>query len=423
MASDELRSLDKLRELIRTHPIVDHHAHNISKLDQLISEDLLSITSEAAGPALRQSRTALPHLRASKQLTGLLELASGSTWDDIVQARTNKIETDLDNYLRQCLVGTHTILIDDGYDDADVLQSWDWHSRFTSRPCRQIMRLDSVASDILAAMDQKGNLHIAGSTEATEEQITTAWSSFLEELESIITKAAANPDVAGFKSGVGFSTGLRVQVATAEEMWKVGRESFQNEYLPTCRENDFEIEAKGMNDAIIVYACNLLAKQAAGARKPLQFHTGFGGANITIVDSNAALLQPLTATYPDVPIVILHASYPFTREAGLLAALFHNCFLDLSAVFPEVSEDGQERILRQCLELAPWEKLLWSTDGHAQPETFYIANVQGRHAMEKVLCEYVERGQYTVQEALAAAEAILYGNSHRLYRLGMSVRD
>lgn len=72
------------------------------------------------------------------------------------------------------------------------------------------------------------------------------------------------------------------------------------------------------------------------------------------------------------------------------------------------------------MELVPTSKLLWSTDGHYYPETFWLANIQGRNAMEKVLCEYVEMQDLTVSQAVEAAKDIFFENSNRLYNLGLT---
>ena len=43
-----------------------------------------------------------------------------------------------------------------------------------------------------------------------------------------------------------------------------------------------------------------------------------------------------------------------------------------------VSRDGQKAILRQSMELVPASKLLYSSDGHWFPETYWLANKQFR---------------------------------------------
>jgi predicted TIM-barrel fold metal-dependent hydrolase len=49
-----------------------------------------------------------------------------------------------------------------------------------------------------------------------------------------------------------------------------------------------------------------------------------------------------------------------------------------------VSRDGQRAILRQALELVPGSKLLYSSDGHWFPETFWLANKQFREVWLEV---------------------------------------
>ena len=94
----------------------------------------------------------------------------------------------------------------------------------------------------------------------------------------------------------------------------------------------------------------------------MQFHTGLGDADIMLTRSNAALLQPLIVANPRTTFVLLHASYLYIREAGYLAAMYKNVYLDIGEVFPVVSRGGQEALLQQLLELAPMNKIMWSSE-------------------------------------------------------------
>ena len=76
-------------------------------------------------------------------------------------------------------------------------------------------------------------------------------------------------------------------------------------------------------------------------------------------------MQPLIEAYPSTRIVLLHSSYPYTREAGYLTAMYDNVFLDFGEIFPFVSPDGQREVLRQALELAPTNKIMWSSMSRA----------------------------------------------------------
>ena len=54
-----------------------------------------------------------------------------------------------------------------------------------------------------------------------------------------------------------------------------------------------------------------------------------------------------------------------------------------------VSRDAQESIIRESMDIVPSTRLLWSTDGHYFPETFWLANKQFRQALEKVGFSFV----------------------------------
>jgi len=62
-------------------------------------------------------------------------------------------------------------------------------------------------------------------------------------------------------------------------------------------------------------------------------------------------------------------------------------------------------------------KILWSTDGHLQAETYWLANVQGREALEKIFTVMVQDEDLTIDQAIHAIEDILFHNSNKLYDL------
>lgn len=189
----------------------------------------------------------------------------------------------------------------------------------------------------------------------------------------------------GFKSVICYRTGLdvnpnydevdqRIQRAFTDYIYEVAANPDQSQR--------FRFDYKPLNDYILLKALRLLAE--CPRPKPMQFHTGLGDNDINLLLSNPGHLQPLIEAYPNVPFVLLHSSYPYTREAGYLATVFANVYLDLGEVFPMLSEDGQVNVVNEAMELAPAEKLLWSTDGHLFPETYWLANKQFRQALEVV---------------------------------------
>jgi predicted TIM-barrel fold metal-dependent hydrolase len=94
----------------------------------------------------------------------------------------------------------------------------------------------------------------------------------------------------------------------------------------------------------------------------VQFHTGLGDPDLLLATATPTLLQPLIRAYPKVTFVLLHASWPFSQEAGYLAAMHKNVFLDFGEVFPQVSAEGQRGLVRALLQLCPTNKLMWSSE-------------------------------------------------------------
>ncbi len=62
--------------------------------------------------------------------------------------------------------------------------------------------------------------------------------------------------------------------------------------------------------------------------------------------------------------MLLHASYPYPREAGYLTAVYKNVYLDIGEVFPAVSTCGREVLIQKALVLVPTDtgKLMWSSE-------------------------------------------------------------
>lgn len=177
---------------------------------------------------------------------------------------------------------------------------------------------------------------------------------------SAIEQAIADPEVAGFKSVICYRVGLAIPKF----------ESSQEERFAFMTEPDsIEKASRVEDDRLCPYFVHLTAAmlERNKSKKPFQFHTGLGDNDIDLGLSNPAHLQTFIETYPAVSIVLLHAAYPFTAQAGYLASVYKNCYLDIGEVFPMISQDGQEKVIREALDLCPSEKLTWSTGENQGP--------------------------------------------------------
>ncbi|PLB52534.1 extracellular developmental signal biosynthesis protein FluG [Aspergillus steynii IBT 23096] len=398
--------LSSLRHLIQSHPLIDNHAHNLltqSAACNYAKYPFEQITSEAQGTALKNAPTSLPLWRAAAQLQRLYGCASAD-WDAVKRARDEYVQRDYDGLVRRCMQGTHAFLLDDLLTDQDI-EPYAWHDRYAAARTRRIVRIEALAARTLSTLQGSG-------TDFNDDAaMRDVWQKFRHGVEQQIAEAIADPAVVGFKSVVCYRTGLNVQAHDDPDDSIVI--AALSRYLR--REGSPRVEDKPLNDWLVRLLLSLV--QAAGVRKPLQLHTGLGDNDIDLVFSNPAYLQPLVARFTGADFVLLHSAYPYTREAGYLACVYDNVYLDLGEVFPMVSRDAQEAIVRQALEIVPTNRLLWSTDGHFFPETFWLANVQFRDALETVLVNYVQHGDFSLQQARSAAADILFHNSNRAYAL------
>lgn len=401
MAPNTKARHDPLLEAIKSTPIIDHHAHPLLKLGAVEKHPFLSIATEAHGDAIDASRTGLPHFRAVNGLARILEC--NATWEDVTNAIREKRSNNYDAWVARCMSGIEVVLADDGLDNSDDAEPYEYFSRFTRSPSKRIVRIEQIAANIFE------------DTRAQSSNVDDALAASLARFTQAIRANIADPEVVGFKSVICYRTGLEIPGdSDAEKARLAFKEAFGTRGFS-------KINHPGLNE----YLVHILAKEIEESdqtfKKPIQFHTGLGDNDLTLKKSSPAHLQDFIRKYPTVPIVLLHSGYPFTRETGYLAAMYANVYADIGEVFPFLSRDGQEGVVRQILELCPGSKILWSTDGHWFPETYLLAVEQMREVVHTVLSDYVRKDDLSPAQAIQLVQDVLFNNPNKLYNLGLSI--
>ncbi|KAI9439464.1 amidohydrolase 2 [Russula earlei] len=394
-------------DILRDYPAIDNHAHPLLTEENRARLAFEGLASEAEGAALDDAVYTLPLAAARRDLVRLYGLPRHASWEDVKEHRSARAYDEL---CRLCFskARTQCILIDDGLGGVnEMAEGFRWHDRYTASPTRRIVRVEVVAqvrNDLLVELFGAG-----GSPDARVLQ------TFSATLRALLEASAEDPSVAGFKSVVCYRTGLDVSAVpdpVAELLaLRVSHESFRSR----TSDGPLRLADKALNDLVVRVTLEVAAEHGI----PVQFHTGLGDADITLTRASPAHLQPLIASNPRTTFVLLHGSYPYTREAGYLTAMYKNVYLDMGEVFPMLSGAGQESLIRQVLELTPTNKVMWSSDGHWWPESYYLGSFQARRALSSVLRDAVEADELTEDEAARVAKDILFHTANRVYRLGL----
>lgn len=154
---------------------------------------------------------------------------------------------------------------------------------------------------------------------------------------------------------------------------------------------------------------------AVDAGRPIQLHTGFGDADARLTRADPAGLQPFCEATQDTgaSLVLLHC-YPYHRLAGWLAHLFPHVYVDVGLTIGYVGARATA-VLGEFLELAPFGKIMFSSDAYGLAELYQVGAAQFRHSLGLVLGGFVEDGAMQVEDVGAVAAAIGAGNARALY--------
>ncbi|KAF9598958.1 hypothetical protein IFM89_033303 [Coptis chinensis] len=415
---------EELREAVDNIELIDSHAHNIIPLDSNSNLfPFLKCFSEADGDAL----SSVPHSLSFKacfcptvffyivlivyyKIVTLYLLLQRSV-RDIAELYDCEKSLDgvekcrkalgLDSISSKCFKAAKisALLIDDGIEFENVCDL-DWHKSFVPFVGRieEDMKSGTVEKstrrfEILDAADSLGSERLGSE-------------------ERVADKAVAMKTIAAYRSG------LEIDPCVSKKDAAEGLCDILKSGKPV------RIQNKSFIDYIVLCSLDV----ALSFDLPLQIHTGFGDKDLDLRLCNPLHLRDLLEDkrYSRCRIVLLHASYPFSKEASFLASVYHQVYLDFGLAVPKLSVYGMVSSVKELLELAPIKKVMFSTDGIAFPETFYLGAKRARKAVFSVLRDACDEGDLTIPEALEAAEDIFNRNSIRLYKIdgtGSSSKD
>jgi hypothetical protein len=276
--------------------------------------------TEGQDPAVvnQQVRGTLFYRRSLRDLAELLGCEAN---EEALLAR--RAELGLERLAELCFRASRleAVFLDDGFLPRETLPL-DWHQRLV--PVRRLLRVEALAEELLERADDLDE--------------------FLDEFRSRLDPPP--PGVVAFKSIAAYRSGLAWQPVAPE------RAATSYDEL---RRDAGTTPPRLANRFLIDFLLPHVLEIAARHRLPFQFHTGFGDPDLDLRGANPLHLRPLLEDrrYRDAPLVLLHASYPFTREAGYLASVYPQVHLDLGLAVPFLSVAGMRATVGMLLSSRP----------------------------------------------------------------------
>jgi uncharacterized protein len=356
--------------------LIDHHCHAVARdpLDRCELESFLTESDEPS-PAGCTTFDSLLGVAVRQRCAPVLDLPAGADPDEYV-ARRAELGGEEVNLRLLAAAGLDSLLVDTGLA-GDALVGLAELGRLSGASVREVVRLESVAEEVAA-----------GGVGAAEFE-----GAFGEALLRRTADAVAVKSIIAYRHGLDFDPRQpsSASVATAASRWLAGG-------------------GGRVEDEVLL---RHLLWEGLVTGLPLQLHAGFGDPDLNLARSDPALLTEFLRACAGTgsPVMLLHC-YPYHRHAAYLAAAMPHVYLDVGLAIPHVGRRAAA-ILAETLELAPFHKLLYSSDAYGLAELYLLAAVGFREALAEVL----EGVGISGADRDRIASMIGSGNARRVYAL------
>ena len=362
--------------------LVDHHCHGVVRGD-LDRErfELLATESDRPAPAGCTGFDSQVGFAVRRWCAPVLGLEPHAPPADYLARRAGLGAAEVNRRLLGA-AGVGAFLLDTGYQAGDVLGPLEMGAVAGSAGA-EVVRLEAVAEQVAL-----GGVGAAGFASAYAEML-----------------AAATTDAVGLKSIIAYRYGLDFvpeRPAAGEVSEAAGRWLRQVEQTGTAR----------LADPVLLRQV-LWAGVDRGL--PIQFHVGFGDPDLELSRCDPTRMTGFLRAVRDrgVAILLLHC-YPFHRQAGYLAHVFPHVYLDVGLAVNFVGARAAA-VVAESLELAPFHKVLYSSDAFGLAELHYLGSVLFRRAFDEVAGEWVGAGLWSAPDARRVARLVAAGNAERVY--------
>jgi uncharacterized protein len=364
--------------------LVDHHCHGVVgvALDRHRFE-LLATESAWPAPAGCTSLDSQVGFAIRRWCAPVIGLEPHASVEDYLAQRARLGVAEVNRRLLSA-AGVAAFLVDSGYQTGDMLGPAEMGDA-AGAGAAEVVRLETVAE------------HLALSGTGADD-FATAYAGALN---------VSTADAVGLKSIIAYRYGLDFcpeRPSAREVREAAGRWLRQVDSTGTAR----------LDDPVLLRHV-LWAGVDRGL--PLQFHVGFGDPDLSLDRCDPARMTGFLRAVRQrgTAIMLLHC-YPFHRQAGYLAQVFPHVYLDVGLGVNYVGARAAA-IIAESLELAPFHKVLYSSDAFGLPEFHYLGAALFRRAFDEVVGEWVGAGLWSAPDAERVARMVGAGNAERVYAM------
>ncbi len=367
--------------------LIDHHCHGVAKTDLDLAGFERLITESYDPPPPGTSRFDSPlGLAIRRWCAPVLGLEPFASPQDYVERRAALgAEEVTRSFLREAGLGA--LMIDTGYR-SDELLDLPAMGALAAVPVHEIVRLEAVAEAVAGSGVDAGRFP----------------SAYREALEEVSQEAV------GFKTIVAYRGGFSFDPEAPDDA-EVVRAA--GPFLDTAASG----RPRLADPVLLRFGIWSGARLARERGLPVQFHSGWGDADLQLHRSNPTLLTSLIREFDrlGVNMVFLHC-YPFHRDAAYLASVYGNVYFDVGSAL-HYHGPSSAGLLAEAMEVAPFSKLLFSSDAFGVAEQYHLGAMLFRRALRETLDRWIDADHCDAATAGRIAEGIARGNALRIYPL------
>lgn len=381
--------------------VIDTHVHPFNpELDSLSPEHLAALLA-IGGPGYEPGKSVggttdlVIYRYTVRRLASLLGVPANEK--AVMEARRLEASRSFKSYVARLFANANIsgLIVDDGHSEAvgeHALPMVDLKEFEANLPAGvKVWYLHRLEPDIARALSE-----------------SETFSDFQSLIENSLDSYARNPRYVGYKTIIAYRVGLAIEWGEESK----ARRDFEDVKRGKASREWFGPVVKSLRE----YVVSLAVEKAARHGKVIQIHTGIGDKDIVLEKASPTSIFRFLKDERTrkTKIVLVHGGYPWTPLASYLVNAFPNVYMDLSIATPFGIANLDNRI-RESIELAPFTKVMYASDGYYVPEIAWISALAFKESLSRVLSDLESKGIITSGEALEIAEAMLYRNAERVY--------